>query len=96
METKIKMVRTVNAGVFFGEIEERKSETCLVLKNARRVYSWEGAATLSQLAESGTSKPENCQFPEPVTRAELIGVIEILDVQPEALKTLNAVKIWKA
>lgn len=38
-----------------------------MLKNARRLWYWDGAASISQIAVDGVSKPENCKFPESVS-----------------------------
>ena len=94
-ESKYKIVRTYSAGVFFGEIVSRKGKE-VVMKNARRLWYWDGAASLSQLAESGTSKPQNCKFPEPVSGVVLTEAIEILDVTPAAEKIIMAVPVWKS
>ncbi len=90
----VYMVRTYSAGVFYGELKKRNGKEVILL-NARRVWSWEGAASLSQLAESGTSKPENCKFPEPVSEVVLTEVIEMIKITKKALQSLNSVKIWK-
>lgn len=88
-----KIVRTYSAGVFFGNVESRNGQEA-VLTNARRLWRWEGGASLSQLAQTGTSKPKSCKFPVSVDRIELLQVIEILDVTPEAAATLDAVAVW--
>lgn len=93
-EYPIYMVRTFSAGVFYGELKNREGKE-VVLQNARRVWHWQGAATLSQLAQSGTSSPEKCKFPEPVSEVILTEVIELIPVTDKALKTLNAVGVWK-
>ncbi len=90
-----KIVRSRGAGVFFGTIESR-NDTSVILTDARRLWYWDGAASLSQLAMSGTSKPKTCKFPEAVTRVELFEVVEILDVTKEAGESIDAVTIWKA
>lgn len=90
----VHMVRTYSAGVFYGEIEKREGNE-VTLKYARRVYYWDGAATLSQLAQKGTSKPENCKFPMVVTEVLLLDVIEIIPVTKEALTILNSVPVWE-
>ena len=92
---KYVICRTQSAGVFAGYLESRKGQEA-VMRKARRIYYWEGAATLSQLAMSGTSKPKNCKFPEPVDRAELLNVIEILDVTKQAQESIASVPVWKA
>ena len=89
------IVRTHAAGVFAGELESRSGQE-VVLTNARRIWYWDGAASLSQLAMEGTSKPENCKFPCAVNRVELLQAIEILDVTPEARKSIEGVKAWVA
>jgi hypothetical protein len=58
------IVRTYSAGVFAGTLRERNGKE-VTLHNARRIWYWAGAASLSQLAQSGTSKPNQCKFPEP-------------------------------
>ena len=90
-----KIVRSTNAGVFCGKIESRDGQH-VVMTDARRLWYWEGAASLSQLAQSGTSKPEECKFPEAVDRMEVFEVIEIIDVTAAALASINSVKVWAA
>jgi hypothetical protein len=57
MKTRNMLVRTYSAGVFAGELVSRKGQE-VVLKDARRIWYWAGAATLSELAMRGTSKPD--------------------------------------
>ena len=89
------IVRTYSAGVFAGEILERAGKE-VKLKNARRLWYWAGAASLSQLAQSGTSKPNDCKFPETVDSIILTEVIEILSVTDAARASIEAVSIWRA
>ena len=91
---KYVIVRTYSAGVFAGTLESKKGQE-VVLRDARRLWYWSGAASLSQLAVSGTSKPEQCKFPVSVPRVELLQAIEILDVTPEAKKSIKEVPVWK-
>lgn len=96
MKKKLKyvIVRTYSAGVFAGELESRKGQE-VVMRNARRLWYWDGAASLSQLAMEGTKKPENCKFPCEVDRVELLQAIEILDVTDVAKKSIKGVKVWQ-
>jgi|SRR5579859_4051486 hypothetical protein len=89
------IVRTYSAGVFAGNIESRDRQE-VVLLNARRIWKWAGAASLSQLAMEGTKDPENCRFPCEVSRVELLETIEILDCTKEAEKSIKNVPIWSA
>ena len=91
---KYVIVRTYSAGVFAGYLESRDGQE-VVIRKSRRIWYWDGAASLSQLAIDGTSKPENCKFPEEVDRVELLQVIEILDCTEKAKKSIQEVKTWK-
>ncbi len=91
---KYVIVRTYSAGVFAGELEARNGKE-VILRNVRRLWYWDGAASLSQLAMEGTSKPDNCKFPCEVDRIELLEAIEILDVTDKAKASIKSVKIWK-
>ena len=95
MKNKMRyvIVRTFSAGVFAGELVSRKGQE-VVLKNARRLWYWAGAASLSELAVRGTSNPGSCKFPVAVPRVELLQAIEILDVTNEARKSIEGVPVW--
>lgn len=88
-----KIVRTQNAGVFFGTIKEEKGNT-VVMTNARRIWYWEGSSSLSELAQLGTAKPEQCLFPVAVDEVKLFEVIEILSVTEEAAASIDGVAVW--
>ena len=88
------IVRTYSAGVFAGELAERSGKEARLL-NARRLWYWKGAASLSQLAQSGTSKPKECKFPEAVSSVLLTETIEILDVSAAARASIEGVPVWR-
>jgi len=88
------IIRTEKAGVFAGYLQSRDgAEAALV--NARRLWYWDGAASLSQLAMEGVSQPDNCKFPCEVDLITLIGVIEVISATEQARKSIKGVKIWK-
>jgi hypothetical protein len=91
---KYCMVRTYSAGVFAGTLEARNGKE-VKLTDARRIWYWDGAASLSQLAMDGTSKPKNCKFPREVDEVLLTEVIEIIPVSDIAYKSISEVPIWK-
>ncbi len=93
-KSKYVIVRTYSAGVFAGYIKSRKGQE-VVMTNARRIWYWSGAASLSQLAMEGTKDPSNCKFPCEVNEVELLQVVEILDVTPQAEASIKAVRVWK-
>ncbi len=92
-----KIVRTYSAGVFYtpDDIQERSQDGKRgVLTNARRIWFWKGAASLSQLAVDGPQCPLECKFPAPVARIELTEIIEVLDVTDVAAKIIEGVPTW--
>ena len=91
---KYVIVRTYSAGVFAGNLQSREGQE-VVLTDARRLWYWDGAASLSQLAVDGTSKPNDCKFPVAVPRVELLQAIEILDVSAQAEASIKGVKVWQ-
>jgi len=91
-----KIVRSYSAGVFAGEIESRSDDgRRVVMRNARRLWYWKGAASLSQLAMEGVKFPNECKFPCEVDRVEVLEVIEVLDVTDLAKQSIAAVPVWK-
>ena len=93
-KSKYVIVRTYSAGVFAGTLKSRKGKEG-TLTNARRLWYWAGAASLSQLAVSGTSKPESCKFPVVVSEVTLTEIIEVLSVTPVARKSIEEVPEWR-
>ena len=91
---KYVIVRTHSAGVFAGYLDSRNGRE-VVLLNARRLWRWSGAASLSQLAMEGVKNPNSCKFPCEVIRVELLEAIEILDVTSSAEKSIKDVPIWE-
>ena len=88
------VVRTYSAGVFAGTLASRKGQE-VVLKNARRLWYWQGAATLSQLAMEGVKNPDACKFPCEVAEILLLQAIEVLSATQIAKKSIGGVPVWK-
>lgn len=88
------IVRTFSAGCFAGELVSREGKE-VRLTNARRLWYWCGAASLSQLAATGTSKPSGCKFAMPVTLT-VTEAIEIIDVTEAARASIESVPEWVA
>lgn len=92
---KYVIVRTYSAGVFAGTLESRNGKE-VKLSNARRLWHWAGASSLSQLAMEGVSKPKECKFPIEVSSIELMEAIEIIEVSEVAKASIAAVPVWKS
>jgi len=89
------VVRTRSAGVHAGYLVSREGME-VVLKNTRRLWYWQGAASLSQVAGEGISKPDQCKFPAPISSITLTEVIEIIPCTKTAKDIIEGVSEWKA
>jgi len=100
METKKEkhyIIRTYSAGVWFGNIKSLNGTVC-ILQNARKLWYWSGAASLSQLAKEGVKNPENCKFTVTIDDEEgvyLPQTIEVIPCTDVAIKSINSVKVWR-
>ena len=88
------IVRTYSAGVHAGYLKKRDGKE-VELVNARRLYYWDGAFTLSTVATKGVSKPENCKFPDIVPSILLLEAIEVIPCSEIARESIANVKAWK-
>ena len=90
------IVRCDRAGVFFAEVTYFDSATqCADLKDARRLWYWDGAASLSQLALDGVTMPSRCKFTMTVPAMTVLGVIEIIPCTEKAIESIDGVSVWK-
>lgn len=88
------IVRCNRAGVFFGEIKERNGED-VVMTNVRKVWYWDGACAVEELAVNGTSAPDNCKLTVQVDEMTLADPIQIIPCSEKAAKTLEGCHEWK-
>ena len=88
------IVRGDRSGVFFGRIVERHDRE-VTLTDCRRVWYWDGAASLSQLAAEGVKMPQNCRIAVPVQELTVLDAIELLCCTDEAVANIKAVPEWK-
>ena len=86
------IVRSDRAGVFAGYIASRDGAE-VVMREARRLWFWDGAASLSQLSQEGVKAPQSCKFPVAVPEQTILGVIEVLPCTEAARQSIAAVKI---
>lgn len=95
MLNRYVIVRTYKAGCHAGTLVRREGAE-VELDNARRLYYWAGAASLSELAQRGPSLPDKCLFPVPVDKVILLDAEEILSVTETAKKNIESVPLWTA
>lgn len=91
---KYYIVRADRAGVFFGHIKERDGGE-VTMTDVRRLWYWEGAATLSQMAVDGVSRPRDCKFTITVPEMAILDVIEIIPCTEKAMQSILGVKEWR-
>ena len=72
------LIRTYSAGVHFGTLESRKGKE-VHLKKARRLWSWNGALSLSEVASKGINLSQS-KVSVQVDEIILTEVIEIMPV----------------
>ena len=91
------IIRTINAGVFFGEIASQEATPAGIvaeIRNCRRLWYWNGAASLSQLAIEGVSKLGS-KFTVTVPSMTVVGVVEIIPCTEAAIASINNVPVWR-
>lgn len=88
------IVRGDRSGVFFGTLVEKDGRE-VKLTNCRRLWYWDGAASISQLAVDGTVRPDECKFTMVVDRIIITDVIEIILCTDKAVRSIEDVAVWK-
>lgn len=87
------IARIEKAGVFHGTLDYIDSEI-VRLTDARRIYYWEGALSVTDMAACGLT---GGKISAPVTKVEFLAdnVIELNECSNEASKTIEAIPVWK-
>ena len=88
------IIRGDRSGVEFGELVEQNGSV-VTLKNARRLWYWAGAASLSQLAMDGTKRPQDCKFTVTVSSITILDAVEIIPCTDKSIKSIEEVDEWK-
>lgn len=84
------VVRTYSAGVHVGELADRRAKE-VDLINARRIWRWNGANTLHEIANHGVDA-KSSKVSEPVEGITLTEAIEIITCTAEGEKALREAK----
>ena len=88
------IARGDRSGVFFGTLTE-KDGTEVKLTDCRRLWYWEGGASISQLAVDGTVRPDDCKFTVTVSEIVITDAVEIIPCTENAIKVIEGVKVWR-
>lgn len=81
------------SGVFYGELVERNGQE-VEIRNCRRLWYWDGACSISEIALSGVKKPDNCKFTVTVESLVITDCIEIDVCTDKAINSIESVKVW--
>ena len=93
-QPKYVIVRCRDAGVHAGEYVSHSGRE-VVLANARRIWYWSGAASLSEIAVHGCSKPKDCKIALPVPKITLTEASEIIECEIAGEAFLREAVAWK-
>lgn len=87
MDKKPVIVRTYSAGVHFGYLVSREGKE-VALERSRRIWSWHGANSLSEIAAIGLdSKKSRVGVPVSIVLTE---AIEIIECTPAGVAAIDA------
>ena len=92
------IVRSYGAGVFFGtlnDVEKCEDKWTVELINSRRIWYWEGACSITQLAVDGKKNPSGCKFTVIEPSVIVSGVVELHECSETAVKSIESVQEWK-
>ena len=79
--------------MFFGTLAAKDGQE-VKLEKCRRLWYWDGAASISQLAVDGTTTPSNCKFTVTVDEIEILDAIEIIPCTDKAIESIESVGVW--
>ena len=88
------IVRGDRSGVFFGELKERSGQE-VELRNARKLWYWDGAAAVEQTAKDGVKNPGACKFTVSVESMIITDAIQVIPCTSGAAENIMAVMEWK-
>lgn len=80
------VVRTYSAGVHVGELVSQQGKE-VTLKNARRIWSWQGAYTLHEIALAGVGK--GSRVSDEVQLIDLTEAIEVIQASEAGAASLR-------
>lgn len=94
MKEQYYIVRGDMSGVYFGKIKSRNGQE-VEMTEVRNIWYWEGAASIMQLAQEGTKKPNQCKFTVEVESLVLTDAIQVIPCTDEAVENIKGVAAWR-
>ncbi len=90
------IIRADKAGVFMGKIKSLEGDTA-VCHSLRRLYYWEGALDVTQIAAHGVRRPDSCKFSVQLGETDESTIFNLIEFHPasqKAIESINLVKEW--
>ena len=94
MDNQYYIVRGDRSGVFFGQVTAQKGQE-VELRNVRKLWYWDGACAVKQLAVDGVTAPANCKFTVVVPEMTITDAIQIVPCSERAVKALSGVRVME-
>ena len=94
MDNQYYIVRGDRSGVFFGQVAARNGQE-VELRNVRKIWYWNGACAVEQLAADGVTAPADCKLTVVVPEMVVTDAIQIIPCTDDASVSLRGVKEWK-
>lgn len=91
--SEYSIVRGEASSCFFGKVARQEGRE-VEIHEARRLWWWEGANDLSELAVLGTAKPQDCKFSVAVDSLVMLDACEIIPCTEDAEKSIKGVPVW--
>lgn len=88
------IVRCDRAGVFFGKIKSRDGDN-VTMTDVSKIWYWNGACAVEQLAVDGTINPTECSLTVVVPEMEVMAAVQIIPCSDKSVRSLSEVKKWK-
>ena len=87
------IARIERAGVFHGTMDYLDAEI-IRMKDVRRIYSWEGALSVTDMAVNGISRGK---ITPPVSVVEFMSnnIIELNKCSEKATRSIESIQTWK-
>lgn len=85
---KLVTIRTYSAGVHVGELVSRNGKE-IVLRNARRVWSWSGALSLHEVSTRGITGGKISVAVDCIVLTEVIEMISLSETAMNSLATFE-------
>jgi hypothetical protein len=90
------IIRADKAGVFMAKIENIENGVAQC-NSVRRLYYWEGALDVTQIAAHGVTRPQSCKFSVQMgegDKSAIFNLIEFHPVSEKAIASIQSVKEW--